>query len=39
MIDKNAIVHPNAEIEEGVSIGAFSVVEQGVKIGSNTKIE
>ena len=39
MIDKNAIVHPNAEIEEGVSIGPFSVVEQGVKIGRNTKIE
>ena len=38
MIHSQAIIDPDAEIDEGVSIGAFSVVGPGVRIGANTTI-
>ncbi|MCU7811304.1 MAG: acyl-ACP--UDP-N-acetylglucosamine O-acyltransferase [Candidatus Thiodiazotropha sp. (ex Notomyrtea botanica)] len=38
MIDPRAVVDPNAELEEGVSVGPFSVIGAGVKIGSGTTI-
>ena len=37
-IDPTAIVHPTAEIEEGVKIGPYSIVGRGVRIGKNTSI-
>ncbi len=36
MIDARAIVAPDAEIAEGVAIGAFTVIGTGVKIGAGT---
>ncbi|HXV40277.1 MAG TPA: acyl-ACP--UDP-N-acetylglucosamine O-acyltransferase [Steroidobacteraceae bacterium] len=36
MIDPRAIVAPDAEIAEGVQIGAFSVIGAGVRIGAGT---
>lgn len=36
-IDKTAIVSPKAELD-GVEIGRFCVVEEGVKIGKGTKV-
>lgn len=38
LIDPRAVVDPNAELEEGVSVGPFSVIGAGVKIGSGTTI-
>lgn len=38
MIDPQAIVSQDAEIAEGVEIGAFSIIEKGVRIGRNTRI-
>jgi len=38
MIHETAIVHPKAEIDENVEIGAFSVIRENVTIGSGTKI-
>jgi len=38
MIHQNAIVDPKAEIGEGVEIGPYSVIEQGVFIGQGTRI-
>ena len=38
MIDPRAIVAPDAEIGEGVVIGAFTVIGPGVKIGDGTWI-
>lgn len=38
IIHKTAIVHPKAQIEEGVEIGPYSVIGEHVKIGRNTKI-
>ncbi|MCL2829358.1 MAG: acyl-ACP--UDP-N-acetylglucosamine O-acyltransferase [Betaproteobacteria bacterium] len=38
MIHSTAIVHPNARIGAGVSIGAYSVIEEFVEIGDNTTI-
>lgn len=37
-IHPTAIVDPQAELGEGVSVGAFSVIGPDVKIGANTKI-
>lgn len=37
-IHKTAIVHPKAELAEGVEIGPFSLIEANVTIGQNTKI-
>jgi len=36
LIDPRAIVAPDAEIADGVEIGAFSVIGAGVRIGSGT---
>lgn len=38
MIHSTAIVHPDAVIGEGVTIGAFSVVDAHVQIGAGTQI-
>ncbi|MDD5434512.1 MAG: acyl-ACP--UDP-N-acetylglucosamine O-acyltransferase [Nitrospira sp.] len=38
-IHSTAIVHPKAEIGEGVSIGAFSIIGEHVKVGDGTIIE
>jgi len=38
MIHSTAIVHPEAEVGEGVEIGPYTVVEKGVSIGEGTKI-
>ncbi|MGM0677029.1 acyl-ACP--UDP-N-acetylglucosamine O-acyltransferase [Ectothiorhodospira marina] len=38
MIDPRAVVDPGARIDEGVSIGAFSVIGPDVKIGRGTWI-
>lgn len=37
-IDKTAFVHPTAQLEEQITIGRFSVVEENVRIGSGTYI-
>ena len=38
MIHPTAIVHPDAELGEGVSVGPYSIIEGTVKIGARTKI-
>lgn len=38
MIDKRAIIDPAAELDEGVSVGPFSVIGAGVEIGKGTEI-
>jgi len=38
MIHQTAIVHPKAEIDEGVDIGPYSIIGENVKIGKDTKI-
>lgn len=38
MIDSKAIIDPKAEIDEGVSIGPFSIIGAGVKIGKGTMV-
>ena len=37
-IHKTAVVHPNAQIEEGVEIGPYSIIGENVKIGKNNVI-
>lgn len=37
-IDSRAIVHKDAEIGEGVSVGPFTIIEKDVIIGENTQI-
>ena len=37
-IHKTAIVHPQARLAPGVAIGAYSVIEEHVSIGENTKV-
>lgn len=39
MIHSSAIISPGAEIGAGVSIGAFSIVHDKVRIGAGTRIE
>ena len=39
MIHKTAIVHPSAELDSTVSVGAYSIIEEGVRIDKNTSIE
>ncbi|TAJ93750.1 MAG: acyl-ACP--UDP-N-acetylglucosamine O-acyltransferase [Gammaproteobacteria bacterium] len=36
MIHSTAIIHPEAEVAEGVEIGAYTIVGPGVTIGKNT---
>lgn len=38
VIDPAAIVHPNADIDSGVTIGPFTIVGPDVRIGSGTSI-
>ena len=38
MIHPTAIVHPDAELGEGVEVGPFSIIEGAVKIGDRTKV-
>ncbi len=38
MINKTAIIHPNAKIDKDVSIGAYSVIDKDVSIESGTVI-
>ena len=38
-IHPTAIIHPQAELGKSVSVGAYSIVEQGVRIGEGTRIE
>jgi UDP-N-acetylglucosamine acyltransferase len=35
-IDSRAIVSPKAEIAEGVTVGAYAVIDEGVRIGKGT---
>ena len=37
-IDRTAVVHPSANVAEGVSMGAYAVVEAGAGIGKGTVI-
>ncbi len=37
-VHPTAIVHPDAELAEGVEVGPYSIIEATVKIGSDTKI-
>jgi len=37
-IHKTAVVHPNAQIGEGVEIGPYSIIGENVKIGKNNVI-
>ncbi len=37
-IHPTAIVDPNAELAEGVSVGAYSIIGPGVKLGRETKV-
>ncbi|MEF2146211.1 MAG: acyl-ACP--UDP-N-acetylglucosamine O-acyltransferase [Desulfovibrionaceae bacterium] len=39
LIHSTAVVHPSAEIGEGVSIGPYSVVDENVTLGAGTKLE
>ncbi len=38
MIHPTAIVHPKAEIDSGVEIGAYSIISEDVVVGANTTI-
>lgn len=37
-IHPSAVIHPTAQLEEGVSIGPHAVIDEGVKIGAGTFI-
>jgi UDP-N-acetylglucosamine acyltransferase len=38
MIHPTAIVHPKAELDEGVEIGPYSIIAENVKIGKDTNV-
>ena len=38
VIDPHALVDPAAELDEGVSVGPFSVIGAGVRIGKGTRV-
>lgn len=38
LIHPTAIVDPRAELDEGVSVGPYSIIGPGVAIGANTKV-
>lgn len=38
LIDSRAVIEPGAELDEGVSVGPFSVIGAGVRIGKGTTI-
>lgn len=37
-VDARAVVHPEAELGAGVSVGPFTIIEAGVTIGAGTQI-
>lgn len=37
-IHSTALIHPEAQLDEGVQVGAYSIIGAGVRIGSNTDI-
>ena len=39
MIHDTAIIHPSADLDSTVSVGAYSIIEEDVKINKNTIIE
>ncbi len=39
MIHNTAIIHPSAELDSTVSVGAYSIIEKDVRIDKNTVIE
>ena len=38
MIHPTAIIHPGARLGAGVSVGAYSIIDEHVEIGDNTRI-
>lgn len=38
-IDPSAVIHPTAEVADGVTIGPFAVLGEGVRIGKGTTID
>ncbi|PVV07946.1 MAG: acyl-[acyl-carrier-protein]--UDP-N-acetylglucosamine O-acyltransferase [gamma proteobacterium symbiont of Ctena orbiculata] len=38
MIDPRAVIDPDAELDEGVSVGPFTIIGAGVKIAAGTEI-
>lgn len=38
MIHPTAIIHPSAKLGAGVSVGAYSIIDERVEIGDNTRI-
>jgi len=38
LIDSRAVIDPQAELEEGVKVGPFSMIGSGVQIGTGTEI-
>jgi len=38
VIDLRAVIDPSAELDEGVSVGAFSIIGPGVQVGRGTTI-
>ncbi len=38
MIHPTAIIHPGAKLGAGVSVGAYSIIDEHVEIGDNTRI-
>lgn len=39
LIDQRAVIHPEACLAEGVSVGPFSIIGPGVEVGEGTRIE
>ena len=39
MIHKTAIIHPSSELDSSVHVGAYSIIEENVRINKDTKIE
>lgn len=39
LIDSTAIVHPDAQLAEDVSVGPFCIIGAGVEVGAGTRIE
>lgn len=39
LIDARAVIHPNARLADGVSVGPFTVIGADVEVGEGTRIE
>ncbi|MFH1624334.1 MAG: acyl-ACP--UDP-N-acetylglucosamine O-acyltransferase [Pseudomonadota bacterium] len=39
MIHQTAIIHPKAELDDGVEVGPYSIIGEDVKIGKNTRVK